>query len=44
MREKGVFTNTKPDDLRITGMNFGWDGTGHFRCGNQGKEYKFEKH
>ena len=30
MREKGVFLDTYPDDLKITGMNFGWEVPGTF--------------
>lgn len=30
MKEKNVFKNTSPDDLVITGMNFGWEVPGTF--------------
>jgi hypothetical protein len=30
MREKDVFKETTPDDLVITGMNFGWEIPGTF--------------
>ena len=30
MKEKDVFKETTPDDLVITGMNFGWEVTGTF--------------
>ncbi len=30
MKGRGVFLNTKPEDLKITGMNFGWEVPGTF--------------
>ncbi len=32
MREKGLFRNTVPGDLKITGMNFGWEVPGTFNA------------
>lgn len=33
MREKGRFVDTRPEDLELTGMNFGWEVPGTFDAG-----------